>query len=414
MTKANLTAAIHQPMACLLQAHQVKLSQPRDCMLQLNAVPLGPGFNKRCTNALMRQRPRLQGWAAYVDDDLTYLGDVASRRAMFAGARRNGWLELTPAEPIAGDVNCGIVWLLEQLDSPLRKLAPRENGCPSQPGADDPPIDAESLGAPAFHRLGSGLMNSPVLNRVGRQLDLQKLLPKGFTATWMQSDAALLAAETVTRQAAPRCPLIIGPSGSGRSSIARMAADRLIRKGCVEQILEVTGAAIASGSIFWPERDERLRQTLAALEECDPQRRVLVLVEQFDLALIQSSVAAGLLADSLDAGLRMIAVARPGFGPKALRREAGLRRRLELVAVEAMPPDDALRIIRQCWSVHPLAERLEISADVPGLIVTLAQRRPGTLPGSALGMLDAVASRAMLVGQTQIGPDDLYHLVATA
>ena len=123
MNTTNLTAAIRQPLAQLRKAHQVELAQPRERMLQLNAVPLGPLFNKRCTNALLRQKPGAHNWIGHVDEDLAYLGDDPARRALFAGPRRKGWLELAPIEPVLGDVNRGIVWLLGELDSPLREMA---------------------------------------------------------------------------------------------------------------------------------------------------------------------------------------------------------------------------------------------------------------------------------------------------
>ncbi len=412
MNTSNLTASIDRHIAHLLQAHEVQLWQPRERMLQLNSVPLGINFSKRCSNALIRQRPGTTCWIGYVDEDLTYLGNNTARQALFAGPRRKGWLELSPPEPISGDVNRGIVWLLEQLESPLRHLAPRELDLAGKLCANLPAADSDPPSLTEMNRVQSDLMASPVLSRVGRPLDLRQLLPPGFAATWRQSDIALRTAETVTRDWAPRCPLIVGPAGSGRSSIARLAADMLVRQGCVDQAWQLTGAAIASGAIFWPERDERLRQTLTALEQADPRRQVLVIVEQFDLTLIQSEVAAGLLADALDAGLRLVAVARPGFALKALRGAAQLRRRMEPIEVCAMSAEETLAIVRQRWTTHPLFSQLELAADLPRLIVSLAEQRPGVAPGAALGLLDAVVRRAALVGQSHIGPDDLYHLVS--
>ena len=137
----------------------------------------------------------------------------------------------------------------------------------------------------------------------------------------------------------------------------------------------------------------------------------LVILEQFELVLAKSDAAAGLVADHLDRGLCLIAVVRPEFRLKQLQSVAQLRRRLEPVLVG--PPDEIelAAILRRRLETHPLCGQIELSADVLPMIQSISARRPGSNPGSALGVLDAVISRAVFAGQRCVGPDDVFHLV---
>jgi len=80
--------AIHPELNQLLAAHRVQIFQPREHMVQLNAVPTGAGFSKPCTNVLLRQQLEGGPWEVFVDDNLAYAGDNSERTRLFRGTRR--------------------------------------------------------------------------------------------------------------------------------------------------------------------------------------------------------------------------------------------------------------------------------------------------------------------------------------
>lgn len=399
MPQPTLTQQVSRPLHGLLAAHRVECFQPRERMLQLNSVPAGTDFSKPCTNVLLREQPAGGAWLVYVDEDLKYRGGDAARQALFGGAARRGWLPLAAAAPVRGDVNAAILWALERLESGLRGASEHDEPCLPQAVARPSPAQkaAEASGLPPL---------DSALQRVGRRLAAEELLPAAFSPTEAQADAIAKTAAAVLRAFAPRCPLLIGPAGTGKTAVARAAAGELVRRGMADRAIEIQGSAVNAGAIFWPERDERLRQTLETLLATP---RVVVLLEQADLALVKSDTAAALLADALDRGLRLIAVARPDFTPRQIRSAGLLRRRLEPVRVA--PPEDAelTAILRRRWADQPCASEVELSPDVLPLVAVLSRRRPGGNPGAALGLLEAIVGRAAFGGQRCVGPDDVYH-----
>jgi hypothetical protein len=355
-------------------------------MVQLNAVQVGAGFSKPRTNLLLCRRTTSSPWEVYVDEDLRCTsGDAVSSR-MFTGSSRSGWQQLNPPQPVYGDVNYAIVCALEWLSSPLRDLLPAA-----------PPAATAPLGS-----------LDPYLERVGRVLGLEQLA-SNVEPTAAQGDAIVRIAETVLRREAPRCPVVVGPPGCGKSMVMRLAAGGLLSRGAVGRVIEINGAAICSGAIFWPERDERLRLTL---EAALVPPAALVLLEQFELAIARSETALALLADALDRGLRLVGVARAEFTPAQWRRAPALARRVELVRIGEPEPAEVRRIVRLRLDQHPAAKRFEIAPDVLPGVLALAARRPGGNPGAALGLLEAVLSHAAWTGQKAIGPDDVFHLAS--
>lgn len=376
-----LTSDLAPELSQVLKAHHVQVTQPRDWMVQLSAVPAGAGFSKPCTNVLLRQRSGGGAWEAYVDDDLAYSGGSTERDRLFSGPRLHRWLRLNPPEPLHGSVNEAILRVLDWLDSPLSGQVP-----------------------PALRQQQRPL--APVLERFGRLLAPEEA--EALEPTGSQAEAIERAAGTVTRSATPACPLLVGPAGCGKTTAARRAARALLQRGVVRQVLEMSGAAVSCGTIFLPQRDEQMQRVMEALLV---QKETLVVLEQFDLVLARSKIAAALLADALDRGLKLIAVAGPGFSPKTIDGDGPLARRLEVVTVEESGPEETMAILRRRLRQHPLAKQVELAPEGLAAVRALARRRPGANPGAALGLLEAVLAHTAWAGQKCAGPDDVYYLV---
>jgi hypothetical protein len=158
--------------------------------------------------------------------------------------------------------------------------------------------------------------------------------------------------------------------------------------------------------IFPPQRDERLGKALeGALHAGD----VLVVLEQFDLALGQSRVAASLVADALDAGLKMIAIADEAGWQEGGAQCDELRRRVQIIPSAPLPMEEIGMILQGRLEEHPLAEQIEAAPELLATVIKQSHWMPGDNPGAALGLLEAVLTRASLEHRTLIGPDDVYH-----
>ncbi len=383
-----LREKINEKLVQVLDAHQIQVVEPQAQMLQLNGVLAGAHFSKPRTNMLWRHRGR-DVWEVFVDEDFYYLGPDADRRRLFCGAKQARWLALALEEPITGNLDRAVLSGLECIDSPLQNAWRKYGDLREEPGG--PP-------RAVLKRLES----------FGRVLNVEQLRMPPVHPTPAQADRVACVVETVHRNRSPTCPLILGGAGSGKSTLARLAAARLLELGVEHRVLWVQGAAVCCGMIFPPQRDERLGKALeAALHAGD----VLVVLEQFDLALGQSRVAASLTADALDAGLKLIVVADEAGWLEGGAQCHELRRRVQVIPPLLLPMEELGRILKSHLDEHPLAEQLETAPELLATVIKQAPWMPGENPGAALGLLEAVLSRAALGGRTLVGPDDVYHAV---
>jgi len=377
---------LRSPLAEVLRAHAVQIAAPQEEMVELKAVLAGRCFSKPRTNLLLRRLPDLTHWQFFVDDDFSYQGDDDLRRRLFCGGRVNHWLELTPAEPVEGDVNQALLQALEWLDSPIcQRMVAQRAGERGQVA----PLD-------------------PLLARCGRLLTRADLERLAVEPTASQAEAMRRIAQILTRVAAPACAVVFGPSGCGKTAVVASASLKLLGHPGVRSILQLSGAAIASGAIFPQQRDERLRQVL---DLAHARGRTLVLLEQFDLVVRRSETAACLIAEYVDRGLKLTGIARSDYAPRDLAHCDLLARRAEPVVLAEPAAEEQREIVGRRLSEHPLAKRVEVAPEVVPAVLMLARLRPGANPGAALALLDAGLVRAAWSGTSLLGPDDFYDLV---
>ena len=375
-----LRTEINEGIALTLQQHDVLLTEPRDQMLQLGGVVVGSSFSKLRTNVLLRRRG-LDVWDMFVDEDLCYLGSKRERQKLFCGSGRCRWRKVDLKRSLRGDVNQAIIAALGCLQSPLRR------GMPGRA------VRRNSLQATNTLRLLLGSLDVTQGPRI--------------VATQTQRDLVDRVAETVCRSIPPTCPLIIGPPGCGKTTIAQLAARALVERDLARSVLCVSGAEISSRALSRPDRDHQLAAVLRFLLD-DPDR--VVVIEHVDYLFDRSLVAAALVADALDQGLRAIGVASCYGEELEIGDHKGLRRRLDPVFVPNLDSTEVDDIVQRRLATHPLAARLEVAPDVLPAVVRLSRNGWGAQPGGALSLLEAVLMHAAWVRRKCIGPDDVYHL----
>ena len=383
-----MTVTLNPELMHVLEANRVEISEPRDQMVQFNAVRVGPTFTKPATNVLLVQRGDDDAWEVFVDENLSYTGDDPAKRGLFEGESREGWKQLNPPGPLEGDVNRVVLCLLEWLDSPMQAIVRRASRI-TRPSMPTPPLD-------------------PQLERVGRFLSPKQLQAAAVKLTARQAEVADRVAEAVTRELSPACPVIHGASGSGKTAVALTAACRLIEQGYVEQVFQINGAAVAAGAIFWPQRDDRLRHILHALSNL---QRTVALVEQFDFLLNNTEVTQSLISDCLDRGTQLIGVMRPDMTIDEVESAVSLLRRVQPLHLDQPEAHEVKAILAERIREHPLADQIEVAAEVVPAVMKLAHLRPGANPGAVVGLLDALLAHVKWAGGNLATPDDVYHLV---
>ena len=389
----NLVSCFDQGWLDTMNAHAVQVSAPGEGMLRLDAVEVGPQHNKPRSNLLLRWHPARQRWEFFVDDDLRYLGDDPARQMFFTGAHVQHWQSLVVPNPVCGDVHEAMLRLLEWLDSPMRQAL---DDVVRRPGT--------------MYSWSRSAADSPLaldLRGVAALRDAAGLATPGFEPTPVQADLVERIAAAATQPVAACCPLVHGPSGCGKHALARAAAGELIAHGLFAQVLEISGAALAAGMLFRPQRDERLGRVLQAASAME---RTLVLVDQFEAVLELSDIAGGLIVRHMDRGLRLIAVARGEFCFEMTEALLSLRRRLRGVRVPPLDAADTAAVLQRRLACHPLVGKVALAAGMVPLIVRAARSWPGANPGAALDLAEALLSRAAWNGADVVGPDDLWHL----
>lgn len=409
MNESAIEGHVDRRLNSVFRSRQVGVSAPGEGMVKLAAVPVGDRFNKQCTHVLFHCSSG-GPWQVFVDEDLVYRGDDPVRRTMLLGRSRRGWQGLAPRWPVRGSINRAILWALQRLESPL--VFELSIDLLGDDRFHDPAWEAAATSALSIEQ--SYVARDPLeplLGSVVEELALDSLVPADVVLAATQEDAVRRTAETVVSSSESTGACLVGRSGVGKSLVARLAAAELIRHRVVRRAVLFHGTAVGAGSLFGPERDERLARTLQVLLETG---ECLVILEQFDLALLRSDITAPLLASALDRGLRLIAVARPEFRFGSIRSVAMLRRRLERIRLPPTDDYDTADILRRRLNQHPTAGKLDFPTPLVSLIVELSHRRPGGNPAAALRLLDAVLTRASLTERASVGPDDIYHFVPLA
>lgn len=378
-----------------LAAHGVPLVEPlgRGCF-RLRAVPMAPEFNKPRTNVLLRRIPRGQPGTgavqAFVDEDLVYTGSDRTLACVLGPVRASGWraVALPPPwgdVPPAESISSALCRVLEVLRSPVAADARRALG--------DGAARAERPAGEADHRL------TPLLATVGEVMSVGGI-QRAYETAIRQALADELAAAT-TRLAAPRSAVLWGPSGSGCHHLMLAAGWPLLRAGRVAQVVRVSGARVAAGGIFAADVDAALMRFLT---EAVAAANTAFLIRDLDLALTGSGVGYSLLAESMDAGLALVATASSESALVRLRSEPRLARRLWAVRLKRPSRDEVMAALGHLAAASPVP--VEPAAVQTAWAVT--HKAAGTQPAAAIGILAAAIAKAAWRGAgARVDPDDV-------
>jgi ATP-dependent Clp protease ATP-binding subunit ClpA len=365
----NLDASL----AAKLRRMRLHLELPDQDTLTVKRVPANHRcFNKDRTNVLIKRSTEGMPCVVCVDEDLEYQGsDRALAQAFAAAPRQQGWRVLYCSGALHGDLSAALEYALGILGSE------EDAGVP--------------VTEPAAQR--SGLLCAWAEN-------LTTAIAGGRPGITLFRDEEVEQVAACTLSWQGRLPLVVGESGTGKTNLVCGVARLLSRRG--RDVLTVNMGALMAGTLFESEREALLRKLL---DEARESGSVLAL-EQAEWAAIATARSLVLLREALDQGTPLIATAAAEHeGRFALHPLAS---RLDVVRLKELCASDTrrvLEVLRPSLSKH---HGIDIDAEVEHAAVERSLTMDGLLPGKAVKLLDAAASRASLTGGANATLLDVY------
>lgn len=370
-----------------LTSQAVEVLNPRKQMVEFKSVPVGAGFTKPCTNLLMWNNA---DWRLFVDDDLDYTGDDPRTAAMLRGPCRKRWQPLKVEGPLTGDVNDVLLSALELLDSPLRGMLDTLVGTQAREVIDPDETDFDLR--PEWY---------------GELFDVQQFDGSELELTQSQQRAVQRATQALMRQGSPSCPILYGPSGSGKSMTARYAAGELVAGGFVQDVFVVSGASMHAGVTHEADRDERLTESFAVAAA---GHKPLIIFEQIDLLLVSSKLVRSLMSELIDRGIRLIGVTQPEFDPDRLRKSGSLARRLKMIGVDGADAAEMFGVMAKRMENWSLSNGVEVLPETAAAAVAISLRAGMVEPAGTMGLLESALIDARERGLQIVSPDEVYHV----
>jgi len=360
-------------LAAKLRRMRLRLELPDQDTLTVKRVPANKRcFNKDRTNVLIKRSSEGMPCVVCVDEDLEYQGsDRGLAQAFAAAPRQQGWRVLYCSGALHGELPAALEYALGILGS-----------------EEDGGMQAAEPASPRGGLLGAWAENLTIAMGGGRP----------GTTLFRDEEVEQVAACTLSWQG--RLPLVVGEAGTGKTNLLCGVARMLVHRG--RDMLTVNMGALMAGTLFESEREALLRKLL---EEARESGSVLAL-EQAEWAVIGTARSLVLLREALDQGTPLIATA----AAEHERRFAvhPLASRLDVVRLKELCASDTRRVLetlRPSISVH---HGIEIDAEVEHAAVERSLTMDGLLPGKAVKLLDAAASRASLTGSAKATLLDVY------
>ncbi len=361
----------------------VRLENPDRNTVVLRAVPTNAGcFNQPSTQLAVKRPSQGQPYLVAVDEDLRYTGSDARIGQVFtAGFRKERWntLRLTLSASLE---------LPAALEQALALIG-FDGGDPQLPESS------------ADERTRGELL--PQLS-----VDLTALAECGeLPPTIARDDEVIDVLATLDAFGQTRLPVLVGPSGIGKSNLLHAVAGRLFELHPERRLLVVNLNQLLVGVTFEGEAENLC---VRLLDELSNAEEAVLALEHFELTLC--SRVPRLLAESLDRlQIPIIGTLLPNYVAR-FRAQPTLSRRMRLLQLSELSRGETRETLGALRG--RIAEHHVVGID-DGLLdvcVTLAEPIPGVQPAKSLALLDAAAARSRVAGHDRMTPDDLYHVAA--
>jgi ATP-dependent Clp protease ATP-binding subunit ClpC len=260
--------------------------------------------------------------------------------------------------------------------------------------------------------------STPALNRVSRDLTLEAL--NNQLDPLIGREAELEHTMQILSRRAKNNPVLIGPSGVGKTAIAEGFASCVIQRKVPESLLHCRVVALDLGLLtlgtkFRGDFEERLK---TILHEIALASNIILVIEELH-ALLQTGATEG----SLDAAnvfkpllsrgtLRCIGTATLDEYRKIIEEDAALERRFQPVLVHETSAQETLCILYGLRSRYEEFHQVTIKDEALHAAVRLSSRyiQDRHQPDNALDLIDEAASRICV--RRSVAPENVRRLRA--
>ena len=257
----------------------------------------------------------------------------------------------------------------------------------SSPGGEPHRYDLDAKRFPTLAALGKNLTLAAARGELdpvfGRELEIERTLD-------------------VLAKRLANCPCLVGPAGVGKTSVVRGLAQHIADQPVpgdttVEDriVIEVDAAALVAGTGLRGAVAERIAQIKAELAQTEG-RVILFFDEIHALLATDDEVAAEVKAALSKGEMACIGATTPEEHKRAILADAGLARRMTVIEVAELAPDEAMLALER---VAPAFERhhgVHFTPEAIAAAVAWSARfvpeRP--LPDKAVAILDLAGARA--------------------
>ncbi|MBP6965314.1 MAG: ATP-dependent Clp protease ATP-binding subunit [Armatimonadetes bacterium] len=372
---------IKQRLQRKLEGCDVRVESPDRDTVILYGVPVGGVglFTKERTNLLISRSGRGEPFLVFVDEDLRYVGDDARVASAFSsGPQCAGWRALFVARKPT-TVQAAVEEALAALGFGGEPPALPSSAEPPEVGRSDAPSSRRGVDLTELARAGSAEVT------VAREEEIAGVVSS--LLKWGQG----------------RMPLIVGPSGVGKTNLLHGLSRRLLEVRPDWRVTRVELAGLFAGIMFPAEKDSLLADVLNTSAE---RPGTVLALEHLELAACDSPGGCLLLSEALDAGLGIVTTVIPAH--LALVAGGQVGRRAQVFELSEPGSDDTFAVLSALCGRIGAHHGVEIEDSVMRLCAARSAQLPGCLPAKAIDLLDSACARAALCGASVIGPDDVY------
>lgn len=260
---------------------------------------------------------------------------------------------------------------------------------------------------------------TPFLDQFGK--DITKMAAEGkIDPVYGRTKEVERMSQILTRRRKNN-PIVVGESGTGKSSLVYALAQKIIIKKCPrplfgKRIIELDMGTLVSGTKFRGQFEERIK---AIIDEVTKNTNVILFIDE-----IHTIIGAGGSSGSLDAA-NMIkpALARGDFQcigattlneyRTSIEKDGALERRFQKIVIEPSSVEDTIKILDSIKDRYEEHHNVRYSPEAINACVMLTNRyiTDRFLPDKAIDALDEAGSRTHLLS-IDVTPKHILDLEA--
>ncbi len=243
--------------------------------------------------------------------------------------------------------------------------------------------------------------STPVLDNFSR--DLNKLAEQGKLDPVIGREREILRIAQILSRRKKNNPIIVGPAGSGKSSILDGLALKIVNGECPKNLLDkrivnLDLTSVVAGTKYRGQFEERMK---VIMEELQANPNVIVFIDE-----IHTLIGSGNSSGSMDGAnifkpamargeLQVVGATTLDEYRKTIEKDGALERRFQKVVIDPSTVAETIEILKNVKDKYEAFHKVAYSDEVIETCVKLAERyiTDREFPDKAFDILDEVGAR---------------------